>query len=162
MSEEKKIAIQKIYIKDASLESPNSPHIFNVNAAEDTAPQVDVQFNIGNTVLTETLSEITLTLTVKAVRGDKSIYLVELVQGGIFEMKGFEDAAKHHIVGAYAPEVLFPYAREAVDSLLIKAGFPPLTLGPVNFEQFYRDNLKSKMEESAAASAADAEQATQH
>lgn len=146
MAEEKKINIQKIYLKDASVESPQSPQIFSAESQQAGAPQVDVRFNIGHTILSEEIVDITLTLTVEATREDSNVYLIEIVQAGIFSIVGFEQHEQHHIMGAYAPEVLFPYARENVDSLLVKAGFPPLAMGPVNFEQFYRQNLQNQLE----------------
>lgn len=163
MAEEKKINIQKIYLKDASVESPQSPQIFSAESQQEGAPQVDVRFNIGHTPLSEEIIDITLTLTVEATRNDSNVYLIEIVQAGIFSIVGFEQHEQHHIMGAYAPEVLFPYARENVDSLLVKAGFPPLAMGPVNFEQFYRQNLQNQIDaakEGDKADSADADGTT--
>lgn len=148
---EKNFKIQKIYLKDVSLESPQSPAVFNANAEQEGSPKVDVRFNIGQQQLSEEVNEITLTLTVEASRDENNVYLVEVMQAGIFTMSGFEPQELHHITGAYAPEILFPYAREAVDSLLVKAGFPPLAIGPVNFEQHYRQNLQRQIEAAKAA-----------
>lgn len=125
--------IQKLYIKDASLETPNSPAVFR----EQWQPDVSVQ--LGNTarLLAENVHEIVTTVTVTAKVGEKTAYLVEVQQAGIFTIAGFAEGELGPMIGSYCPTILFPFAREAVTDLVVKAGFPPLFLAPINFEAIY-------------------------
>jgi preprotein translocase subunit SecB len=150
MSEEKakaaeaqQLDIQKIYLRDVSLETPNSPRVF----AEQWNPQIKLQINTGTEALTEALREVILTLTVTASLGDKTAFLVEVQQAGIFGLQGFSEEQLGTILGAFCPSVLFPYAREAVDSMVVKAGFPPLMLKPVNFDALYRQHLQAQQDQ---------------
>lgn len=125
--------IQKLYIKDASLETPNSPAIFR----EQWQPDVSVQLGNAAKLLGENVHEIVTTVTVTAKVGEKTAYLVEVQQAGIFTIAGFGDGELGPMVGSYCPTILFPFAREAITDLVVKAGFPPLFLAPVNFDAIY-------------------------
>jgi preprotein translocase subunit SecB len=137
-SEEKQFSIQKIFAKDVSFESPGSPEIFTAK----WEPSVD--FNLGTNVetLEDTIYEITLTVTVTVKCADKTAYLVEVSQAGIFSLTGFSDQEMGPMLGSFCPNILFPYAREVVSDLVTKGGFPQLLLAPVNFDALYAQHLE--------------------
>jgi preprotein translocase subunit SecB len=139
---EKQFSIQKIYTKDMSFETPNSPVIFT----EKWEPAVD--FNLGSHVesLENSLYEIALTVTITVKSGDKVAYLVEVNQAGIFALSGFSDQEMGPMVGSFCPNILFPYAREAVSDLVTKGGFPQLLLAPVNFDALYAQHLQQSQQ----------------
>jgi preprotein translocase subunit SecB len=139
--------ILRIYLKDVSLETPNSPAIFT----EDFRPDVKLQLNTSVSSLENDLYEVVLSLTVTSKHNDKTAFLVEVQQAGIFMLKGFEETQHKQMLGAFCPETLFPFAREAISDLVAKGGFPPLLLAPVNFNAIYADNLQRS--QAAAASA---------
>lgn len=137
-SVEKQFSIQKVYTKDISFESPNSPKIFT----EKWEPSVD--FNLGTNVapLENSLYEVALTVTITVKCGDTTAYLVEVNQAGIFTLTGFTDQEMGPMVGSFCPNILFPYAREAVSDLVTKGGFPQLLLAPVNFDALYAQHIQ--------------------
>ena len=144
MSEEnQQFAIQKIYIKDVSFESPNSPQAFTDTEWQ---PNINVQINSGNRTIAEGVYEVTVKVTVTAEHKEKTAFLVEVEQAGIFAVSGFSDENLGGMLGAYCPETLFPYAREAVSELISKGGFPPLLLAPVNFNALYTQQLQQQAE----------------
>lgn len=126
-------AIQKVYLKDTSLETPGTPDVFT----REWKPEAKVELNTRHTSVGENLHEVVVTVTVTATVEDKTAYLCEVHQAGVFTVAGFEDNARDQLLGAYCPGVLFPYAREAITDLTGKAGFPPMTLAPVNFDALY-------------------------
>jgi preprotein translocase subunit SecB len=134
-SVEKQFSIQKIYTKDVSFETPNSPKIF----IDKWEPSVD--FNLGTHVvpLEDSLFEIA--------------YLVEVNQAGIFSLSGFTDQEMGPMVGSFCPNILFPYAREAVSDLVAKGGFPQLLLAPVNFDALYAQHLQDAQQQAPGSSA---------
>lgn len=132
--------IQKIYVKDLSFETPNSPHIF----MEKWEPEVGLQIANNGVVLGENVHEVVLSLTVTAKLGDKVAYLAEVQQAGIFNAEGFSDHDLAGIVGSYCPNILFPFAREVVSDLVTKGGFPQLLLAPVNFDALYAQHLQQQ------------------
>jgi preprotein translocase subunit SecB len=135
---EKQFTIQKIYTKDMSFETPNSPKIFT----EKWEPTVE--FNLGTHVetLENSLYEVALTVTITVKIGSTSAYLVEVNQAGIFTLAGFSDQEMGPMVGSFCPNILFPYAREAISDLVAKGGFPQLLLAPVNFDALYAQHLQ--------------------
>jgi preprotein translocase subunit SecB len=135
---EKQFAIQKIYTKDLSFETPNSPKVF----MEKWEPAVD--FNLGTNVeaLEGNMYEIVLTVTITVKLGELTAYLVEVKQAGIFTINGFAEQEMGPMVGSFCPNILFPYAREAVSDLVNKGGFPQLLLAPVNFDALYAQHLQ--------------------
>lgn len=144
MSEEnQQFAIQKIYIKDVSFESPNAPQAFTDTEWQ---PNINVQINSGNRTIAEGVYEVTVKVTVTAEHKEKTAFLVEVEQAGIFAVSGFSDENLGGMLGAYCPETLFPYAREAVSELISKGGFPPLLLAPVNFNALYTQQLQQQAE----------------
>ena len=132
------LQIQKVYTKDVSFEIPNAPQVFQEQG------QADVKLSLSQRVdsLGDNLDEIVLTVTVTATIGEKTAYLVEVAQAGIFLVNGFNEQAKHAIVNTFCPNTLFPYARTAITNLVADGGFPPLTLQPVNFEQLYAQRMQ--------------------
>jgi len=129
--------IQKIYVKDLSFEAPNSPKVF----LEKWEPEVSLQISNNATALSDNTQEVVLTLTVTAKQQDRTVYLVEVQQAGIFNIEGYEPEQLAAMVGGYCPHVLFPFARETVSDLVIRGGFPQLLLAPINFDVLYRQHL---------------------
>ena len=130
--------IQRIYIKDLSFEAPQTPSIFT----EDWQPEVTLELNTHSEQLHDTIYETLLNLTVTAKKGDKVGFLVEIKQAGVFVLKGFSAEQKSQMLGSFCPNILYPYAREAISNLVTRGGFPPLYLAPVNFDSLYAQQLK--------------------
>lgn len=130
--------IQKIYAKDVSFEVPNGPAIFQENG------QADVKMSLSQRVeaLGDDVHEVALTVTITATLEEKTAYLAEVAQCGIFMIKGFPEQAMHAIVNTLCPNTLFPYARTKISQLVADGGFPSITLQPVNFEQLYHQRLQ--------------------
>ncbi len=135
--------IQKLYTKDVSFELPNAPQIFQ------EAGQADVKMSLAQRVeeLGENINEVVLTITVTATVGEKTAYLVEVAQAGIFLISGFNEQAAHAVMNTMCPTTLFPYARQVIASLVAEGGFPPLVLQPVNFDALYAQRLQQMAEE---------------
>jgi len=141
--------LQKIYVKDSSFESPNSPAVFQQNYA----PKVKFNISSKNSPLQDDLHEVVLQLTIEVKQDDKVVFVVEVHQAGIFLCKGFEDEAFSQVLSSVCPGILFPYAREVVDGLAVKGGFPALMLAPVNFDALYQQAKKKEQEKAEAAPA---------
>ena len=124
------LAIQKIYVKDVSFEAPNSPAIFT----GEMNPTADVHFANRTQALDAENHEVVLTVTVKVHQGERTVYLVEVQQAGIFRVAGVPEEALRPFLASAVPNILFPYAREAVSDATVRAGFPPVVLQPVNFD----------------------------
>jgi preprotein translocase subunit SecB len=133
------VRLERMYLKDASFESPASPGVF----AEDWAPEIDLQINTRSERLAETRFEVVVTVTVTARLEERTAFIAEVQQAGVFHMEGLPDQVLHRTVGTFCPGTLFPYVREAVDSLVVRGGFPPLHLVPINFDAAYEEALKS-------------------
>ena len=146
--------IQKLYTKDVSFEIPNAPQVFQETG------QADVKLSLSQRVedLGDNAQEIVLTVTVTATIGEKTAYLAEVAQAGIFVIAGFNDQAKHAVVNTLCPNTLFPYARAAIGSLVADGGFPPLTLQPVNFDQLYAQRMQQMAAEQQGAAGGEAEE----
>ncbi len=138
-------SIQRIYVKDASLETPNSPQIFT----KKWQPEINLEMNTRTTPLSPEHFEVVLTLTVTVKNEEDTAFLVEVQQGGIFQVSGMNEQEMGHTLGAFCPNLLFPYARETIDTMVTKASFPALMLSPVNFDALYAQQQQQK----AAASA---------
>lgn len=141
--------IYRIYAKDISLETPNTPHIFR-QQAQTWQPEINVQMQAESERLDDNTHEIVLTITITAKQDDQTAFLVELQQAGIFGLENFDSEQLDPMLKAYCPNVLFPYARETIDSLLVRAGFPPLQLAPVNFDALYAQRQQQDTEPAAA------------
>lgn len=126
--------IEKIYVKDLSLEVPNAPQIF----LEREAPKVDVQLHHISRSVDDGVYQTELTITVTAKVGEKTMFLVEACQAGIFAIRNVPSQDLDAILGIGNPNILYPYARETVSDAIVRAGFPPVMLNPVNFEALYQ------------------------
>jgi len=146
---DKEFAIQKIYLKDVSFEAPTTPAIFQ----KKWEPEIGLQ--LGNNALTlgQGVHEITLTITVTAKVGEDTAYLCEVKQAGIFNIKGYSDQEMAMMAGAYCPNILFPYAREAISDLVVKGGFPQMLLAPVNFDALYQQHMQQAQQQSTTETA---------
>ena len=129
--------IEKIYVKDLSLEVPNAPQVF----MSQEAPQLEVQLSQNVQSVDGALFEVALSVTVTAKVGDKTMFLVEAVQAGIFQIRNVPENELDPILGMVCPNVLFPYARETISDTVNRAGFPPVLLAPVNFEALYHQQM---------------------
>lgn len=132
--------IEKIYIKDLSVEVPNAPQIF----LEREQPQIDMQINTKSGPVEQDIYQTELTLTITSKIKDKTAFLVEVSQAGIFRIQNLPKEALEAALAIGCPNILFPYAREAVSSAVLSAGFPPLLLQPVNFELLYMQQQQAK------------------
>lgn len=136
------LSLQKIYVKDASFEVPGAPHIFQ----EQGQPQI--QLNLAQQVgsLADSVYEVVLTVTVTCKLADKTAYLAEVQQAGVFGLAGFDDPNREAVLSTYCPNVLFPYARQAVSDMIQNGGFPPFLMQPINFEQLYAEQVRRRAE----------------
>lgn len=125
--------IQRMYMKDASLEQPNSPQIL----LEQQAPEVDIALAVAASALAEGIVEVTVTATVTATIGEKTLFLCEVRQAGIFEVRNIPDDQMNGIVSVVCPQMIFPYLRANISDLTVRAGFPPVLLNEVNFQAMY-------------------------
>ncbi|MEE9424149.1 MAG: protein-export chaperone SecB [Methylococcales bacterium] len=141
--EQKQFSIQRIFVKDISLETPNSPMIFT----EKWEPNVEFNLSSNATSVQENLFEVILNITVTVKVGEKTAYLVEISQAGLFGLNGFAEEEMGPMLGSFCPNTLFPYAREVVSDLVIKAGFPPMLLAPVNFDALYAQHMQQMQEQ---------------
>lgn len=147
-NEERKFELKRIYTKDVSFETPNSPEVFTL----DWNPENQMSLNSDVTTLGNDTFEIVLTITVTSRLGDKTAFLVEVKQAGIFTLANFPDNEMGPMLGAYCPNILFPYAREAISDLVTKGGFPTLLLAPVNFDQLFAQHMQQQQAAKQAAS----------
>jgi preprotein translocase subunit SecB len=147
-NEQPVFGIEKLYVKDLSVEVPNAPEIF----LEREAPQIGIQLNSGGRGVGEGVFEVTLTVTVTAKVGDKTVFLVEVGQAGIFRIQNVPDDQMEPLIAVACPNILFPYAREAVSDAVSRAGFQPIVLQPVNFEGMYMQRLQEQAGAPADAS----------
>ncbi len=136
------LQLQKIYIKDASFEVPNAPQIFQ----EQGQPQVQLNLQQQVGAIGENVYEIILTVTVTCKLEEKTAYLAEVQQAGIFGVAGFDAASRDAVLATYCPNVLFPYARQAISDLVQNGGFPPFLLQPINFDALYAEQMRRQAE----------------
>jgi len=135
-------AIQKLYLKDVSFESPNSPAMFT----KEWQPEVNLDMNTTTQALSEGAYNVVLSLTATVKNNEQTAFLVEVQQAGIFTVNGFAENDLGHMLGSYCPNILFPYAREVISDLVTKGGFPPLLLAPVNFDALYAQHLAQQQQ----------------
>ena len=138
--------IEKIYIKDLSLEIPNAPQIF----MERTPPQVGIELSNAVNKLDEGIYEVVTTVTVTSKIEDKTVFLVEVAQAGIFQVRNVPEENLEIILSVTCPNILFPYIREAVSDVVVRAGFPPVLLNPINFEALYAQQKQQQSGETPA------------
>ena len=151
---QQRFQIAKMYLRDVSFEAPNSPSAFRA----EWRPQVDVELGTQWTTLDQGAYDVVLTVTVTARNNEQTAYLCEVKQGGVFRVEGFGEDELDRVLGAYCPAQLFPFAREAINDLVVKGGFPQLLLAPVNFESLYQQQKRRQQQGEGAESASTGEQ----
>jgi preprotein translocase subunit SecB len=139
--------LQKLYVKDVSFELPNAPQIFQEDG------QVEIKLNLSQKVenLAEGVHEVVLTVTVTASLDEKTAYLAEVQQAGIFAIVGLGEQARHAALNTLCPHTLFPYARRTITDLVADGGFPPLVLQPINFDQIYAQRMRDAQAQATVA-----------
>ncbi len=133
-------SLQRIYLKDSSFESPRAPDIFR----DQWQPHINLEINARHELLQDDLYEVVLGLTVTAKKDEDVVFLVEVQQAGIFQVKGLDDASLQRTLGSFCPNVLFPYARETIDAMVTRGSFAALMLAPVNFDALFQETLKRR------------------
>ena len=141
--------IQRMYLKDLSLEQPNSPQIL----LEQGQPQVEINLTLGAEVIGDSMYEVTVMATVTTKINDKTLFLVEAKQGGIFEIRNLPDEQLKPILGISCPGIVYPYLRAIVSDVCTRAGFPPVVLSEVNFQAMYEAQQAQILAESQAPAA---------
>jgi preprotein translocase subunit SecB len=144
--DDKRISVAKIYLKDFSFESPQAPAVFR---SGEWKPQTNLNLRSSHNEVENDVHEVVLTLTVEAKEDDKTIFLVELHQSGLFDISGYEKEELAAIIGSFCPAMLFPYARETIATTIQKGGFPEFVLQPINFDALYRQSLQHQATEQA-------------
>ncbi|PCJ17397.1 MAG: protein-export chaperone SecB [Gammaproteobacteria bacterium] len=140
-------SLQRIYIKDLSFESPGSPDTFR----KEWKPEINLDLNSQNVKVQDDIYEVVLSVTVTAKNDNDVAFLVEVQQAGLFQITGMPEAQMKQLLGAYCPNILFPYARETVSDVITRGSFPQLLLAPVNFDALYADALQRQAGGSAAS-----------
>ena len=133
------ILLQKIYVKDISFESPSAPDVFT---AGEWSPKTDLNLRNTTNRMQDDIHEVVLTITVNAKHEDKTFFLIEVQQAGLFQLSGYSKEELETITGTFCPSTLFPYAREVIASLVAKGGFPEFLLQPINFDALYAESRK--------------------
>ena len=140
------LSIEKIYVKDLSLENPGAPQTFQLS----DAPQIEIGLRTRGEQIAPDVYECVLTLTVTARAGDKTVFLIEASQAGVFAIRGVPPAQLQAVLAIHCPTVLFPYARETIADATMRAGFPPVHLAPINFEALDQQQLAQATTEAPA------------
>jgi preprotein translocase subunit SecB len=143
-----RFGIQRVYVKDVSFEAPDTPNVFR----QKYSPQVNFSINNRSTKIEEGVFEVVLRLTADVKQEDKTVFLVEVQQAGIFEVAGIEGEQLEQVLTINCPNILFPYGREAIDALVTRGSFPALLLAPINFETIYMQAKQQQEQQAAAAS----------
>lgn len=138
-------ALQRIYLKDASFESPKAPDVFKGQ----WNPKISFNLNTRNNKLGEGVYNVVLTLTVDAKQEDNTAFLIEVQQAGVFTCSGFSEEDLERVLATVCPNILFPYARETIDSMVVRGSFPPVMLAPVNFEAVYQQSKQQRAQQAA-------------
>jgi preprotein translocase subunit SecB len=145
---QKKFAIQRLYLKDASFESPDAPLSFNFTKWD---PKVELNLTNTNANIDGDVYEAVLCVTATVNLEEKTAFLIEVHYAGLFGISGFDETERKYLLGSQCMNVLFPYAREVVSDLTIRGGFPPLILSPVNFDGLYQQHLQQQQQEQGSA-----------
>ncbi len=139
--------IEKIYVKDVSLEIPNAPQVF----MEQAQPQLEVQINNAAAQFAEGYFEVTVIATVTARVGERTLFLAEVAQAGIFAVRNVPAGDLDPLLGVGCPTILFPYLRESISDLVVRGGFPPVLLSPISFEALYMQRLQQQQQQQPPA-----------
>lgn len=142
-NQQPQFGMQRVYVKDISFEAPNSPKVF----AQEWKPEIKLDLNTGARQLDEQHYEVSIKLTVTASQNEETVFLVELEQAGLFAMVNIPEDQVRPMLGAMCPNMLFPYLRENIDSLVTKGGFPALLLAPINFDALYQQRLAQEAQQ---------------
>lgn len=142
-------SIEKLFVKDLSVEVPNAPKIY----LERDTPQVEIQMNTSANTIDEGYFEVVVSVTVTAKLVDKTVFLVEASQGGVFQIRNVPQEELEHVLGITCPNILYPYAREVISDAVVRAGFAPVLLNPVNFEAIFQAQREAKTQARAGVGA---------
>lgn len=145
--EGKQLLLQKVYVKDLSFESPRAPDCFS----EDLNPETQLNIRSNTHQVGADSHEVTLTLTVEAKASDKTLFICELHQAGVFLIKGYGEQEQRMLVGSFCPSTLYPFAREAIADMVSRGGFPQLLLQPINFDALYAQALQQGSQAGSAS-----------
>jgi preprotein translocase subunit SecB len=146
----KQFNIKKLYVKDLSFESPRAPETFQFDNWD---PRIELNLSNEQKQIDGDLYEVVLSVTATVTQGESTAFLVEVHQGGLFVVSGFDDQEKQYLLGSQCMSTLFPYAREIVSDLSVRGGFPPLLLSPVNFDALYQQHLQRQQTRQAETEA---------
>ena len=135
--------VEKLYIKDLSFEAPGTPQVFN----ESGQPQLQMNLNQRVQKLSDTAFEVVLGVTLTCMLGEKTLYLAEVQQAGVFGLVGFDEMTLDVMLGTHCPNALYPYARQAIGDLIQAGGFPPFLLQPINFDSLYAETVRQRAEQ---------------
>ena len=144
------VSVEKIYVKDLSLENPGAPQTFRLSEA----PSIEIGLRTRADQIEPDVYECVMTVTVTATAADRTVFLVEVAQAGIFSIQGASEETLQPVLAMHCPAMLFPYARQAIASATMNAGFPPVQLQPINFEALYAQQLADKAVEAGVPVAA--------
>lgn len=139
--------VQRVYLKDASFESPVSPAVFT----KEFKPETSVELHAGNKKLADNVYEVVLHITVTVTVENDVAYLVEIKQAGVFTAAGYPEEQMGHLLGSFCPTILYPFAREVISDLVVKGGFPQMLLAPINFDALYQQHLQEQAKASEQA-----------
>ena len=145
---QKQIAIQKLYLKDFSFESPNSPQVFT---GGEWSPKTNLNLRSAHSASQDDIHEVVLTITVEAKHDDSTLFLVEVQQAGLFLIAGYGKDEFEAIVGSFCPATLFPFAREVIANIVTKGGFPEFVLQPINFDALFAESKRKALEEAGGS-----------
>ncbi len=155
-------SIQKLYVKDASFESPASPKAFGFKKWD---PKIDLNLTNKQQHIDADIYEAVLTITATVTHEETTAFLVEVHQAGLFQINGFDEKQRNYLMGSQCMNILFPYAREVISDMSVRGGFPPLIMSPVNFDALYQQHLQQQQQQqeqpTAAAEDTDAPEATE-
>ncbi len=141
--------VEKLYIKDVSFEAPGTPQVFN----ESGQPQLQMNLNQNVQRLSDTAFEVVLGVTLTCTLGEKTAYLAEVQQAGVFGLVGFDETTLEIMLGTHCPNALYPYARQVISDLIQAGGFPPFLLQPLNFESLFAEGMRQRAEQQGLAGA---------
>jgi preprotein translocase subunit SecB len=141
--------VEKLYIKDVSFEAPGTPQVFN----ESGQPQLQMNLNQSVQRLSDTAFEVVLGVTLTCTLGEKTAYLAEVQQAGVFGLVGFDETTLEIMLGTHCPNALYPYARQVISDLIQAGGFPPFLLQPLNFESLFAEGMRQRAEQQGLAGA---------
>ncbi len=149
-------SLQKIYIKDLSFEAPNTPDVFTNNGTELTEPQIQLNLKNSHANLSGDNVEVNLHASLHATLKERTLFMVEIDQAGIFLIKGYGEKERQALIGTYCPSALFPYLREAISDVIGKGGFPAILLQPINFDALFAQAMQEQSAQNSAGSSVSA------